>query len=52
MKSTMTDEEYEKAVLKANERILADRDIFQIFLSRRFERQTFNLLILLKYTGR
>lgn len=38
--STMTSEEYRKAVLKAKEHILAG-DIFQIVLSQRFERRTF-----------
>lgn len=36
----MTGEEYQKAVLKAKEHILAG-DIFQIVLSQRFERRTF-----------
>lgn len=39
-KSNMTGEEYQKAVLKAKEHILAG-DIFQIVLSQRFERRTF-----------
>nr|AFL91701.1 anthranilate synthase alpha-subunit 2 [Mitragyna speciosa] len=39
-KSTMTSEDYEKAVLQAKEHILAG-DIFQIVLSQRFERRTF-----------
>ncbi|KAH0664019.1 hypothetical protein KY284_028950 [Solanum tuberosum] len=39
-KSTMTSEDYQKAVLKAKEHILAG-DIFQIVLSQRFERRTF-----------
>lgn len=39
-KSTMTREEYMKAVLQAKEHILAG-DIFQIVLSQRFERRTF-----------
>ncbi|CAN4102237.1 unnamed protein product [Withania somnifera] len=39
-KSTMTCEDYQKAVLKAKEHILAG-DIFQIVLSQRFERRTF-----------
>ncbi|CAN4101839.1 unnamed protein product [Withania somnifera] len=39
-KSTMTTEDYQKAVLKAKEHILAG-DIFQIVLSQRFERRTF-----------
>ncbi|KAI5675018.1 hypothetical protein M9H77_05968 [Catharanthus roseus] len=38
--STMTSEEYEKAVLQAKEHILAG-DIFQLVLSQRFERRTF-----------
>ncbi|XP_015079712.1 anthranilate synthase alpha subunit 2, chloroplastic-like isoform X2 [Solanum pennellii] len=38
--STMTSEDYQKAVLKAKEHILAG-DIFQIVLSQRFERRTF-----------
>ncbi|KAK6145275.1 hypothetical protein DH2020_022095 [Rehmannia glutinosa] len=38
--STMTSEEYQKAVLQAKEHILAG-DIFQIVLSQRFERRTF-----------
>ncbi|XP_020250357.1 anthranilate synthase alpha subunit 1, chloroplastic-like, partial [Asparagus officinalis] len=38
--STMTSEEYKKAVLQAKEHILAG-DIFQIVLSQRFERRTF-----------
>lgn len=36
----MTSEEYEEAVLKSKEHILAG-DIFQIVLSQRFERRTF-----------
>ncbi|XP_019233823.1 PREDICTED: anthranilate synthase alpha subunit 2, chloroplastic isoform X1 [Nicotiana attenuata] len=39
-KSTMTREDYQKAVLNAKEHILAG-DIFQIVLSQRFERRTF-----------
>ncbi|KAL0418968.1 UNVERIFIED_CONTAM: Anthranilate synthase alpha subunit, chloroplastic [Sesamum radiatum] len=39
-KSTMTSEEYQKAVMQAKEHILAG-DIFQIVLSQRFERRTF-----------
>lgn len=39
-KSSMTSEEYKKAVLQAKERIFAG-DIFQIVLSQRFERRTF-----------
>ncbi|XP_042045536.1 anthranilate synthase alpha subunit 2, chloroplastic-like isoform X2 [Salvia splendens] len=39
-KSTMTSEEYQNAVIKAKEHILAG-DIFQIVLSQRFERRTF-----------
>lgn len=39
-KSTMTCDEYMKAVLEAKEHILAG-DIFQIVLSQRFERRTF-----------
>ncbi|KAG8371483.1 hypothetical protein BUALT_Bualt13G0092400 [Buddleja alternifolia] len=39
-KSTMTREEYQKAVIEAKEHILAG-DIFQIVLSQRFERRTF-----------
>ncbi|XP_011082385.1 anthranilate synthase alpha subunit 2, chloroplastic isoform X2 [Sesamum indicum] len=39
-KSTMTSEEYRKAVMQAKEHILAG-DIFQIVLSQRFERRTF-----------
>ncbi|XP_009606078.1 anthranilate synthase alpha subunit 2, chloroplastic-like isoform X3 [Nicotiana tomentosiformis] len=39
-KSTMTSEDYQKAVLNAKEHILAG-DIFQIVLSQRFERRTF-----------
>ncbi|XP_057772465.1 anthranilate synthase alpha subunit 2, chloroplastic-like isoform X2 [Salvia miltiorrhiza] len=39
-KSTMTGEEYQNAVIKAKEHILAG-DIFQIVLSQRFERRTF-----------
>ncbi|KAH0657613.1 anthranilate synthase alpha subunit 2, chloroplastic-like isoform X2 [Solanum tuberosum] len=39
-KSNMTSEDYQKAVLKAKEHILAG-DIFQIVLSQRFERRTF-----------
>lgn len=39
-KSSMTGEEYQKAVIKAKEHILAG-DIFQIVLSQRFERRTF-----------
>ncbi|KAL3850604.1 hypothetical protein ACJIZ3_012486 [Penstemon smallii] len=39
-KSTMTTEEYQKAVIQAKEHILAG-DIFQIVLSQRFERRTF-----------
>eukprot|EP01018_Ginkgo_biloba_P005202 Gb_33984 [translate_table: standard] len=39
-KSNMTNEEYKKAILKAQEHILAG-DIFQIVLSQRFERRTF-----------
>ncbi|KAL0437829.1 UNVERIFIED_CONTAM: Anthranilate synthase alpha subunit, chloroplastic [Sesamum radiatum] len=39
-KSTMTGEEYQKAVMQAKEHILAG-DIFQIVLSQRFERRTF-----------
>ena len=39
-KSTMTSEEYQNAVVKAKEHILAG-DIFQIVLSQRFERRTF-----------
>lgn len=39
-KSTMTPDEYMKAVLEAKEHILAG-DIFQIVLSQRFERRTF-----------
>ncbi|CAH9074716.1 unnamed protein product [Cuscuta europaea] len=38
--STMTSKEYQEAVLKAKEHILAG-DIFQIVLSQRFERRTF-----------
>lgn len=38
--SSMTSEQYKKAVLKAQEHILAG-DIFQIVLSQRFERRTF-----------
>ncbi|KAL6203380.1 hypothetical protein ACLB2K_027080 [Fragaria x ananassa] len=38
--SNMTSEEYEEAVLKSKEHILAG-DIFQIVLSQRFERRTF-----------
>ncbi|XP_060175033.1 anthranilate synthase alpha subunit 2, chloroplastic-like isoform X3 [Lycium barbarum] len=38
--STMTNEDYQNAVLKAKEHILAG-DIFQIVLSQRFERRTF-----------
>ncbi|KAJ6809049.1 anthranilate synthase alpha subunit 1, chloroplastic-like [Iris pallida] len=38
--SSMTSEEYKKAVLEAKEHILAG-DIFQIVLSQRFERRTF-----------
>ncbi|KAJ8747848.1 hypothetical protein K2173_013062 [Erythroxylum novogranatense] len=38
--SSMTSEEYKEAVLQAKEHILAG-DIFQIVLSRRFERRTF-----------
>ncbi|XP_077222969.1 anthranilate synthase alpha subunit 1, chloroplastic-like [Tasmannia lanceolata] len=38
--STMTSEEYKKAVVQAKEHILAG-DIFQIVLSQRFERRTF-----------
>ncbi|KAK7270146.1 hypothetical protein RIF29_23074 [Crotalaria pallida] len=38
--SSMTHEEYKKAVLQAKEHILAG-DIFQIVLSQRFERRTF-----------
>lgn len=38
--STMTREDYQKAVIKAKEHILAG-DIFQIVLSQRFERRTF-----------
>lgn len=38
--SSMTSEEYKKAVLQAKEHILAG-DIFQIVLSQRFERRTF-----------
>ncbi|CAH9073241.1 unnamed protein product [Cuscuta europaea] len=38
--STMTSEDYQEAVLKAKEHILAG-DIFQIVLSQRFERRTF-----------
>ncbi|XP_050369922.1 anthranilate synthase alpha subunit 2, chloroplastic [Argentina anserina] len=38
--SSMTNEEYEQAVLKSKEHILAG-DIFQIVLSQRFERRTF-----------
>lgn len=36
----MTSQEYEEAVLKSKEHILAG-DIFQIVLSQRFERRTF-----------
>lgn len=36
----MTGEEYQKAVIKAKEHIVAG-DIFQIVLSQRFERRTF-----------
>ncbi|XP_051120650.1 anthranilate synthase alpha subunit 2, chloroplastic-like [Andrographis paniculata] len=39
-KSTMTSEEYKKAVIQAKEHIQAG-DIFQIVLSQRFERRTF-----------
>ncbi|KAI3461644.1 hypothetical protein Pfo_018307 [Paulownia fortunei] len=39
-KSTMSSEEYQKAVIQAKEHILAG-DIFQIVLSQRFERRTF-----------
>nr|XP_029116890.1 anthranilate synthase alpha subunit 1, chloroplastic isoform X2 [Elaeis guineensis] len=39
-KSSMTSEEYKKAVIQAKEHILAG-DIFQIVLSQRFERRTF-----------
>ncbi|CAL9135245.1 unnamed protein product [Musa textilis] len=39
-KSSMTSEEYKKAVLQAKEHIFAG-DIFQIVLSQRFERRTF-----------
>ncbi|XP_020108640.1 anthranilate synthase alpha subunit 2, chloroplastic-like [Ananas comosus] len=39
-KSTMTSDEYKKAVLQAKEHILAG-DIFQIVLSQRFERRTY-----------
>lgn len=39
-KSTMTSEEFKKAVLQAKEHILAG-DIFQVVLSQRFERRTF-----------
>ncbi|MQL94864.1 hypothetical protein Taro_027515 [Colocasia esculenta] len=39
-KSTMTSEEYKKAVMQVKEHILAG-DIFQIVLSQRFERRTF-----------
>ncbi|KAG8371488.1 hypothetical protein BUALT_Bualt13G0092900 [Buddleja alternifolia] len=39
-KSTMSREEYQKAVIEAKEHILAG-DIFQIVLSQRFERRTF-----------
>ena len=38
--SSMSSEDYEKAVLQAKEHILAG-DIFQIVLSQRFERRTF-----------
>ena len=38
--SSMTSEQYKKAVVKAQEHILAG-DIFQIVLSQRFERRTF-----------
>ncbi|VFQ70974.1 unnamed protein product [Cuscuta campestris] len=38
--STMTSKEYQEAVLKAKDHILAG-DIFQIVLSQRFERRTF-----------
>nr|GMD25276.1 anthranilate synthase alpha subunit 2, chloroplastic-like isoform X1 [Ipomoea batatas]GMD27112.1 anthranilate synthase alpha subunit 2, chloroplastic-like isoform X1 [Ipomoea batatas] len=38
--STMSSKEYQKAVLKAKEHIIAG-DIFQIVLSQRFERRTF-----------
>lgn len=38
--SSMTSEEYKKAVMQAKEHILAG-DIFQIVLSQRFERRTF-----------
>lgn len=39
-KSTMTSEEYKRAVLEAKEHILSG-DIFQVVLSQRFERRTF-----------
>ncbi|XP_062156016.1 anthranilate synthase alpha subunit 1, chloroplastic [Alnus glutinosa] len=39
-KSSMTSEEYKKAVLQAKEHIMAG-DIFQVVLSQRFERRTF-----------
>ncbi|KAG6535471.1 anthranilate synthase alpha subunit 1, chloroplastic-like [Zingiber officinale] len=39
-KSSMTNEEYKKAVLQAKEHIFAG-DIFQIVLSQRFERRTY-----------
>ncbi|XP_073143407.1 anthranilate synthase alpha subunit 2, chloroplastic-like [Henckelia pumila] len=39
-KSTMTSEDYQKAVIQAKDHILAG-DIFQIVLSQRFERRTF-----------
>ena len=39
-KSTMTSDQYKKAVMQAKEHIMAG-DIFQIVLSQRFERRTY-----------